>query len=168
MTFVLRILQRKVVRPLLTLLQKGATPEKLAWSLAVGLAVGVNPLLGSTTVLALALAGVLRLNVIASQIANHVVYPLELLLFPVWIALGSKLFGTPGLPLERKALLAAVKEHPWETTKALWAWEWHGLVVWAVAMAVVVPVVAMAVKPVLRRALVKVHPSVEVAIDSPS
>jgi len=146
------------VRPLLGLLQKGATPERLAWSLAVGAAVGINPLLGSTTVLALALAGVFRLNVVASQIANHAVYPLELLLFPVWIKLGSLLFGTPGLPLSKDALLDAVKHHPWATTRALWTWEWHALVVWALAMCVAVPTLAWAATPALRKASRRVHP----------
>ena len=154
---VLRILQRKVVRPLLKLLQHGATPEKLAWSLAVGAAVGINPLLGSTTLIALALAGAFRLNVPASQIANHVLYPLELLLFPVWIKLGSLLFGTPGLPLKKDALFDAVKHHPWATTRAVWTWEWHALIVWGVAMGVLVPVLAAVLKPALRRAGQHVH-----------
>ncbi|MDE1162678.1 MAG: DUF2062 domain-containing protein [Acidobacteriaceae bacterium] len=156
-SLVLRVVQNKIVRPLLRLLQGGATPERLAWSLAVGFAVGVNPLLGSTTVVALALAAVFRLNVVASQISNHAVYPLELLLFPVWIKVGSMLFHTRGLPLSKDALLEAVKHHPWETTKALWTWEWHGLIVWAVTMCVVVPVLAYAITPTLRRAQKHVH-----------
>ena len=72
----------------------------------MGIVVGVNPLLGSTTVLALALAGVFRLNVAASQLGNHLFYPLELLLFPVWIKLGTMLFHTEGLPMEPKVLFA--------------------------------------------------------------
>lgn len=159
----LHVIQRKVVRPLLRLLQCGATPEKLAWSLAVGAAVGINPLLGSTTVLALALAGVFRLNVVASQIANHALYPLELLLFPVWIKVGSLLFGTPGLPLTKAALMDAVKHHPWATTRALWTWEWHALVVWAATMCIVMPVMAWSLTPVLRRAGQHVHAPVEVS-----
>ncbi|MDE1156452.1 MAG: DUF2062 domain-containing protein [Acidobacteriaceae bacterium] len=147
------------MRPLLGLLQKGATPEKLAWSLAVGAAVGINPLLGSTTVLALALAAVFRLNVVASQIANHAAYPLQLLLFPVWIKLGSVVFHTAGLPLKRAALLDAVQHHPWATTQALWTWEWHALCLWLVAMCICVPVFAWALTPVLRRASGRVHAS---------
>lgn len=80
------------------------------------------------------------------------------MLFPVWIKLGSLLFGTPGLPMNKDALLDAVKHHPWQTTKALWTWEWHALVVWAIAMAVAVPVMAKLMEPALRRASRHVHP----------
>jgi uncharacterized protein (DUF2062 family) len=139
------------------LLRIGATPERLAWSIAAGVLIGVNPVLGSTTVLALAVASVFRLNYIASQLGNHLVYPLELLLFPVWIALGSRLFGTPGLKLGRHELIHAVKHHPWETTKALWTWEWHALVVWAFAAAILMPLLAMALRPVLEKMSVALH-----------
>jgi len=146
-------LKRKVVMPVVTLLKAGATPETLAWSLAMGMVVGVNPLLGSTTVLALALAGVFKLNVAASQLGNHLLYPVELLLFPVWIKLGTILFRTEGLPMEPKVLFAEAKRHPWDTTQALWRWEWHGLVVWAAAACVLTPLIAAALRPGLRRAL---------------
>jgi len=154
---VLSFVQRRVVKPVMDLLRVGATPERLAWSLAMGVVIGINPVLGSTTLLALAAASVFRLNYIASQVSNHVVYPLQLLLFPVWVKLGSLLFGTPGLKLGRHELMHAVKHHPWQTTKALWTWEWHALVVWAVAAAVVMPLLAMMIKPVLCKMLDGLH-----------
>jgi uncharacterized protein (DUF2062 family) len=154
---VIRVFQKRVVQPVLELLRIGATPHGLAWALAVGVVVGVNPLLGSTTLIALALAGCFRLNVVASQIGNHVVYPLELLLFPVWVKLGSLIFGTPGIPLHEKALMEAVRHHPWETTRKLWMWEWHALAIWAVCAAVVAPLLQMALLPLLKRMVVRLH-----------
>lgn len=139
------------------LLRMGATPERLAWSLAMGVMIGINPVLGSTTVLALVLASAFRLNYVASQVGNHAVYPLQLLLLPLWIKMGSLLFGMPGLKLGRRELMHAVKEHPWQTTKALWTWEWHALVVWAIAAAVLTPLLAMAFKPVLSKMLERLH-----------
>jgi len=153
---VLVVVQKRVVKPILDLLRVGATPEKLAWSLAVGVMVGVNPLLGSTTMLALALAGTFRLNLVASQLSNHAVYPLELALFPLWIKLGSLVFRTPGLPLTKTGLAAAAR-HPWDTTRALWMWEWHGLVVWLACSAVLAPLLAVLLTPTLRRALDRLH-----------
>ena len=143
--------KRWLVTPVVGLLRRGADPDRLAWSLALGVVVGVNPLLGSTTVLVLALAAVFRLNLVASQVGNHAVYPLELLLFPVFIKIGSMVFATEKLPLEGKKLWEAVKHHPWETTRLLWRWEWHGLVVWAVVASVALPAIAMGLKPVLER-----------------
>ncbi len=139
------------MNPVVGLLKMGADPDKLAWSLALGLVVGVNPLLGSTTLVVLGLAAALRLNIVASQLGNHAVYPLEILLFPVFVKVGSLVFNTPKLPLAGKALWHAVKRHPWDTTRLLWRWEWHALIVWAVFAMVAAPAIAMGLEPVLRR-----------------
>jgi len=145
------LIERWITAPVKRLLRTGATPERLAWSLAVGLVVGVNPLLGSTTLLVLALAGAFRLNVVASQVGNHAMYPVEIVLFPVFIKMGSLLFSTRRLPLEGSNLLAAARQHPWDTTRLLWLWEWHALVVWAAFAVVALPAIALGSKPVLER-----------------
>jgi len=148
--------RRRLIEPLFDLLRSGATPERLAWSLAIGLVIGVNPLLGSTTLLALLLVPVLRLNIVASQAANHLAYPLELLLFPVFLRMGSALFHTEPLPMGPEAMFHMARLHPWVTTRMLWRWEWHALVVWALFAVVVAPLVALALKPVLEKMLAKV------------
>jgi uncharacterized protein (DUF2062 family) len=142
------LVQRWVVLPVKGLLRMGASPERLAWSLAVGIVVGVNPLLGSTTLLVLGLAGLFRLNVVASQVGNHAMYPLEIALFPVFIKLGSVLFVTERLPLAGSKLWAAARAHPWDTTVVLWRWEWHALVVWAIFAAVALPAMGFGLGPV--------------------
>jgi uncharacterized protein (DUF2062 family) len=145
------LLQRWVVQPVKGLLLHGADPKKLAWSLALGAVIGVNPLLGSTTLLALGVATAFRLNIVASQVGNHAMYPFELMLFPVFVKLGSVVFSTRKLPLRGPALLEAVRKHPWETTRVLWVWEWHALVVWAVFAAVAMPAIALGVTPLLEK-----------------
>jgi len=149
--------RRRVVEPVLQLLRIGATPHQLAWSIAIGAVIGINPLLGSTTLLALAVASVFRLNLVASQLGNHVMYPLELLLFPVFLRLGIAVFHSHKLPLERGALLHAVKFHPWDTTRLLWSWEWHALVVWLVFAVVAAPLLQRVLRRVLERMLVRLH-----------
>jgi uncharacterized protein (DUF2062 family) len=148
-------LRKLLVEPLLRLLREGATPERLAWSLAAGFVIGVNPLLGSTTVLALLIAPAFRLNVVASQFTNHLAYPLELMLFPLFVKLGSLLFRTAALPFQKDALLSMVRHHPWDTTRLLWTWEWHALVVWGLFGVVAAPLIAMGLRPVLRGMLVR-------------
>lgn len=151
------ILRRHVLGPVLQLLRVGATPERLARSIAVGIVIGINPLLGSTTVLSLAVPSLLGLNVVACQLGNHVVYPLQLLLFPVFIRFGSMLFRTEALPLKMRALLQAFKLHPWDTTRLLWRWEWHALVVWGIFAAIAVPLLRLLLQPLLERMLQKLH-----------
>lgn len=151
------LLQRRVIDPVLHLLRVGATPRRLAWSLAVGVAVGINPLLGSTTLLCLVVAFIFRLNVVASQISNHLMYPLQLALFFVFVRAGIALFHTGSIPLGRDALLAAMRHRPWQTTRMLWSWEWHALVVWGLVSCLLVPVLAAALRPALEKLLHKLH-----------
>jgi len=43
--------RRRIARPIVELLRQGVTPEKMALSLALGVALGVFPVLGTTTAL---------------------------------------------------------------------------------------------------------------------
>jgi uncharacterized protein (DUF2062 family) len=149
--------QRRIITPVIDLLRVGCSPRKLAWSLAAGFVIGINPLLGSTTIAALVVAGVLRLNLVASQIANHIVYPLQILLFLLFIKIGDKLFHTGRLPLEGHALFHAARHHPWSTTRQLWTWEWHALIVWAVFAAIACPIIAAILTPILTRLHARLH-----------
>ena len=144
-------LYRRLVLPILALLRMGATPERLAWSIAVGLVVGVNPLLGTTTALCLALSFLLRLNIVAAQVANHAVFPLEVALVIPFIRAGSRLFRTSALPLTTSVLLQDARTSPIALVRLVWVWEWHALVVWIVAGALAVPALALALTPVLVR-----------------
>jgi len=150
-------LYRRFVLPILALLRMGATPEKLAWSIAVGIMIGINPMLGTTTILCLAIAFVFRLNVAASQLANHVMYPFEILLVIPFIHLGSRLFHTAPLPLSPSSLLQAARRNPIALTRQLWLWEWHAWLLWASVAIVGVPLLALALTPLLRRLLLRVN-----------
>jgi uncharacterized protein (DUF2062 family) len=142
---------RRGVLPILALLRMGATPQRLAWSIAAGLVIGINPIVGTTTALCLAAAFAFRLNVVASQIANHAMFPLELVLVIPFIRLGSRVFHTAAMPLSPCLFLRAVRTAPLALTRQLWLWEWHALVVWAAISVVAVPLIALALTPLLRR-----------------
>ena len=88
----------RILRPLLRQLRGGVTPRRLAWSLALGVVIGINPSVGLTTLVVVMLAWAFGLNQIASQIGSHVVAPIHLLLFLPFIQLGVYLFHTRRLP----------------------------------------------------------------------
>lgn len=142
---------RRVALPILALLRRGASPERLAWSLAIGLVVGINPVLGSTTVLCLLFAFVFRLNIAASQLTNHLVYPLQILLLIPFLRLGARLFHTSSLPLSPTQLLHLARTRPIALSRQLWQWESHALVLWLVLAAMAAPVLAASLTPILRR-----------------
>jgi uncharacterized protein (DUF2062 family) len=106
------------------------TPRRLAWSLAVGVVIGINPSVGITTFLVILLAWAFGLNQVASQIGAHAMTPLHLILFLPFIELGVHLFHTRRLPLNRQQL-EHLGHHPWRLIRDIWQWEWHALIVWA-------------------------------------
>jgi uncharacterized protein (DUF2062 family) len=142
---------RRGVLPILALLRMGATPRSLAWSIAAGVLIGINPVLGTTTLLCLAVTVGFRLNVIASQIANQAMFPLELALMVPFIRLGSRLFHTAALPLAPRLLLEEAHTAPLTLTRQIWMWEWHAFVLWAAIALVAAPPIALAITPLLER-----------------
>ncbi len=139
----------RVVRPLLRLLRGGISPKRLAWSIAVGIVIGINPAIGITTVVVILIALLFRLNQVASQVGTHVVAPLQWLLFLPFMQAGVYLFHTRRLPLDRRQL-EHLSHHPLKLIRDIWQWEWHALLIWAVIAAVLCPVLAI----YLRRFLV--------------
>ena len=160
---------RHGVLPILALLRMGATPRSLAWSIAVGLLIGINPIVGTTTLFCLAAAFSFRLNVVASQIANHAMFPLELALVIPFIKLGSRVFHTAAMPLSPHMFLQAARTAPIALTRQVWLWEWHALMLWAAIAVVAVPLIALALIPLLERMLARIqrhqYPIVPAAID---
>lgn len=144
-------LYRRVALPILALLRRGASPRRLAWSIALGLLVGINPVLGSTTVLCLGLAMGLRLNVAVSQLVNHLIYPFQLLLLLPFLQLGSDLFHSEPLPFSARTLLLMARKDPLEFVRKIWRWELHAFLVWIVLAVVLIPLIGIALTPLLRR-----------------
>jgi hypothetical protein len=134
---------RHGVLPILALLRMGATPRRLAWR--------INPVVGSTTLICLAVSFRFRLNVIATQIANHAMFPLELALVVPFIRLGSRVFGTAAMPLAPRVFQQMARNAPLALTRQLWMWLWHAFVVWAVIASVAAPLIALALTPLLQR-----------------
>jgi uncharacterized protein (DUF2062 family) len=139
----------RILRPLLRQLRGGVSPRRLAWSLALGIVIGINPSVGITTFLVIMLAWIFGLSQIASQIGAHLMTPLHLLLFIPFIQLGVHLFHTRRLPLTLQQI-EHLSHHPLHLLRAIWQWEWHALIVWGLLAAIMMPLLAM----YLRRALV--------------
>jgi hypothetical protein len=137
-----------MLHPLLRQLRGGATPRRLAWSLALGIVIGINPSVGITTVLVVMLAWAFGLNQIASQLGAQAVTPLHLLLFVPFIELGVHLFHTRRLPLSRQQI-EHLSKHPWRLIRNIWQWEWHALIVWGVVAAILMPLLAMYIRRTL-------------------
>lgn len=151
--------RRRVWNPLRGWLREGLTPAGLAWSLAVGLAIGVIPLFGTSTALCVGAALAFRLNQPAMQLANYLAYPAQLLLLIPFIRLGERLFGAPRLPLSLTALLAAAKADAWGTMGAFWTSLWHAAVAWLLVVPVPTLLLAWALFRLFRAIRPPLQPS---------
>ena len=119
----------KVVSFVRKIFRQGLTPHQLALTIALGVAVGIVPLVWGATPLCALLAYRFRLNQVAIQAVNYLVYPLQIALFLPFYALGAAIF--PWGPVLSPTSLRAVLHSDLSgnltlilvtTLKALGAW----------------------------------------------
>lgn len=147
------VFYRKLVTPLLDLLRQGVSPEKIALSVALGVALGVFPALGWTTALCAVAAFALRLNLPAIQIVNYFMYPVQLALLLPFFRFGEKLFGAKHLPISIAQIFDLIHTSIWNAIKLLWTTTWHAIVAWGMLAPLVVGLIYLVLTPLLRRAL---------------
>jgi uncharacterized protein (DUF2062 family) len=96
-------------------LQCGLAPRQLAFTLALGFAIGCIPLLGVTTAICALLAMILRLNMPAIQAANWVAMPLQVVLLIPFLRLGHWLFHGEAVAFNPAQLLLQIEAAPWSS-----------------------------------------------------
>ena len=94
----MRVNAKTMEQRLAAWLRQGATPRRLALTLALGFTIGCVPVLGAPTLLCAALAVALRLNLPAIQAANYAAMPFQVALIVPFLRLGGRLF-TPARPM---------------------------------------------------------------------
>ena len=144
-------LYRKIFLPIIELLRQGITPEKIALSIALGVALGIFPVLGSTTILCAAAAVVLRLNLPAIQLVNYLIYPLQLVLFLPFLQAGSRITGAGPVTVSLKQVFGLIESDPWKLIKMLWGASLGAMAIWIVLSPVIVAAVYFTLTPALRR-----------------
>jgi uncharacterized protein (DUF2062 family) len=145
------LLSPRLVRSLLDLLRLGITAEKVALSLALGVVLGVFPVLGSTTMLCALAALALQLNLPAIQIVNYFVYPLQVSLLIPFFRLGERLFRSPHMPLSVSQIYAMIHANMGDAIRSLWTTTWHAIVAWSLVAPLCAGVLYMILVPALRR-----------------
>ncbi|XP_057453897.1 uncharacterized protein LOC130745583 [Lotus japonicus] len=97
---------RKITDPLLSIIRRGAEPNQLAFSAALGITFGVFPICGVTVFLcamAIALLGS-YCHAPTVMLANFVATPIELSLVVPFLRFGEVISGGPHFPLTSDAL----------------------------------------------------------------
>ncbi|MFP5358176.1 MAG: DUF2062 domain-containing protein [Gammaproteobacteria bacterium] len=145
-------LRRWFINPLRDQLRQGVTPAKLALTLALGLTLGIFPLLGITTVLCALLAVWLRLNQPVIQLVNYAAYPVQLLLLIPFYRAGERLFGADPVPIFSVAdLVARFNAGPWQFVLDYGLVGLYGVVVWLLLAPLLGLLIYALSLPLLRR-----------------
>ena len=143
--------RRRLVDPVLALLKQGLTPGKLAMSLALGCTVGVFPGFGLTSLLCIAVAAVFRLNQVAIQITNWIVYPLQFVFFIPFARIGERLFNAAPLPLSVSEISAVFKAQPLSGLKMFGGAFLHAFEGWMLIAFPITFLIYFAILPLLRK-----------------
>jgi hypothetical protein len=141
----------RIGKPILNLLKKGITPEKLSFTMACGVVIGIFPVLGSTTLICTAIAIVWRLNLPAIQLANYLVYPLQIVLLIPFIRFGAFIFQVDPPPLSVQELSALFQQDFWGTIVYFFDSLVHAVVAWFLVCAPVFPVLYFVFVPIFRK-----------------
>jgi uncharacterized protein (DUF2062 family) len=144
--------QGRLVTPVKALLIQGLSPDRVALTLAVGIAIAGFPIIGMTTILSIAAAFALGLNMPLIQTVNYLGAPIQLACILPFIRLGERLFGTQPLTMSLKEIVTLVTTEPSRAVSALWASTLHAVAAWALVAPVVGAAVYFGLRPVLRAA----------------
>jgi len=143
--------RRRVRDPIVSLLGQGLTPETLALSFAMGLVLGVFPIIGATTILCFLAGAVFRLNHVALQLANHLAYPLQIPLILAFVRLGEGLLRAPRVTFDPIALVHHFQRDPAGFLREFGVTGLHGILGWSLVAPAALLVLYLALRPPLRR-----------------
>lgn len=141
----------KITRLLLDLLKQGITPEKLALCTALGIAIGIFPVLGSTTLLCAAAAFIFKVNLPLIQLVNYLAYPLQLILILPFIRAGEFVFRAEPIALSVPQMLGMIKNDIWGAIQSLWIVTLHAMAVWLVVGPLLTLTLYFLLKPLIAK-----------------
>jgi uncharacterized protein (DUF2062 family) len=148
--------QRHVVDPIAAQLTQGITPEKIALTMAVGSALALFPIFGTTTLLCLLAGIVLKLNQAIIQLVNVLCATIHFPLIVCLFRLGHLMFGVPythiGLGMMHH-MLDTFWEDPGKFFERFGVDALHAIAAWFVILPFWMIIIYMLALPVVREVL---------------
>lgn len=144
-------MKNKILEWVTSMLREGMGLKKIALCIALGTTLGIFPILGMTTLLCLLAAFAFRLNLPAIQMANYMVYPLQILLIAPFYAAGGWLFNQQDRLLKGDLLVSRLQNDFVGTLAAFWDLTLYAVFTWLILCPFVVLLIYSISKPVIRR-----------------
>lgn len=132
-------------------LSSGLAPRQLAFTLALGFAIGCIPLLGVTTAICAVLAIALRLNMPVIQAANWVAMPVQVVLLIPFLRLGQWLFRGQTLPFNPAQFLVQIESAPWHAFLQMNSLFGHALLAWLITAGPALVLMTVLLTPLMHR-----------------
>lgn len=148
-------LQRWIIAPILNQLKRGITPEKLSWTIALGITLGIFPIMGSTSLVCLAAGWVFKLNQPILHLFKTLTYPLHLALILVFIRLGQHLNGVPLLTLSIPEMLGQFKDSPTKFARDFGMAAFYAIEAWVIAAIILIPLIRFTSLLLLRKLMTR-------------
>ncbi|WP_411827176.1 DUF2062 domain-containing protein [Luteolibacter sp. AS25] len=145
--------RRWIINPILKQLKQGTSPERLSWSVSLGITLGTFPIMGSTSLVCFIAGHLFRLNQPVLHLFKTLTYPVHLPLILVFIRLGQKINGVPLLTLSIPEMLGQFKDSPTRFARDFGVAALHGIEAWAICSLVLIPLVYFIALPLLRKLL---------------
>jgi len=123
----------------------------VAISLALGAALGLFPIVGTSTLLCFATALAFRLNHPAIQLANYLMYPFQIPLILLYVRLGEALVSSPPMPFDPRLLAATLRADPAALVARFGLTAGHAVLGWTAAAPFLVGILYAAALPLMRR-----------------
>jgi uncharacterized protein (DUF2062 family) len=144
--------RRWVIDPVIGQLRQGITPERVSLTLALGVTLGIFPIMGTTTVLCTAAGFAFRLNQPILQAINYAIYPLQIALIFVFIRLGERLYQARRLPFSFLEMVDKFRASPGDFVSDFASTFLHAITAWLVIAPFLTAVLYYGLRPILRRA----------------
>lgn len=144
-------LRRWIIEPIINQLKRGISPEKLSWTIALGITLGIFPIMGSTSLVCFIAGYFLKLNQAILHLFKTLTYPLHLALILVFIRLGQHLNGVPPIKFSIPQMVIQFKDNPAQFARDFGMAAWYGIEAWAIAALVLIPVLRIISLPLLKK-----------------
>ncbi len=146
-------LRRRLVAPVTALLAQGLSPDRVALTLAIGIALAAFPIIGMTTFLCTVFALALKLNMPLIQAVNYLGAPLQLACLVPFVRLGARIFGGgEGARFTLPQMISLVSHEPRRAFEVLWLSGLRAVGAWALVAPFAVAALYLVLRPILEKA----------------
>ena len=143
--------RRRVLDVIVGQLKQGITPQKISLTLALGVALGIFPILGATTLLCFVAGLCLKLNQPIIQMVNYLMYALQLVMILFFVRVGEFLMHATPVSFSIPELFRKFHESPREFFREFGMTGVHGIVGWLLIAPFVAALLYFILLPLMKK-----------------